>query len=35
MTQDVYLGRRASNAGNVAALEAWNAARDEGEVSDQ
>ena len=30
MTQDVYLGRRASNAGNVAALEAWNAARDRG-----
>ena len=24
MTQDVYLGRRASNAGNLAALEAWH-----------
>ena len=24
MTQDVYLGRRASNAGNLGALEAWN-----------
>ena len=24
MTQDVYLGRRAANAGNVAALEAYN-----------
>lgn len=24
MTQDVYLGRRAGNAGNVAALEAYN-----------
>ena len=24
MTQDVYLGRRASNAGNLAALEAYN-----------
>ena len=23
-TQDVYLGRRASNAGNLAALEAWH-----------
>jgi hypothetical protein len=35
MTQAVYLGRRASNAGNVAALEAWNAAGDEGEVEDR
>ncbi len=35
MTQDVYLGRRASNAGNLAALEAWNAARDEGQDSDK
>ena len=26
MTQDVYLGRRAANAGNVAALEAYNPA---------
>jgi len=24
MTQDVYLGRRAGNAGNLAALEAYN-----------
>ena len=24
MTQDVYLGRRASNAGNLTALEAWH-----------
>ena len=24
MTQDVYLGRRAANAGNMAALEAYN-----------
>ena len=24
MTQDVYLGRRASNAANLAALEAYN-----------
>ncbi len=24
MTQDVYLGRRASNSGNLAALEAYN-----------
>ena len=35
MTQDVYLGRRASNAGNLSALEAWNAARDEAEDGDQ
>ncbi len=35
MTQDVYLGRRASNAGNLAALEAWNATHDEGEGSGQ
>jgi hypothetical protein len=35
MPQDVYLGRRASNAANLAALEAWNAAPDEGEDSDQ
>jgi hypothetical protein len=26
MTQDVYLGRRAANAGNVAALETYNPA---------
>jgi hypothetical protein len=26
MTQDVYLGRRAANAGNVAALEAYSPA---------
>jgi hypothetical protein len=26
MTQDVYLGRRAANAGNVAALEAYHPA---------
>jgi hypothetical protein len=26
MTQDVYLGRRAANAGNVAALESYNPA---------
>ncbi len=24
MTQDVYFGRRAGNAGNLPALEAWN-----------
>lgn len=24
MTQDVYLGRRAGNAANLPALEAWN-----------
>ena len=26
MTKDVYLGRRAANAGNVAALESYNPA---------
>jgi integrase len=31
MTQDANLGRRASNAGNLAALEAWNVTRDEPE----
>lgn len=35
MTQDVYLGRRASNAGNLGALEAWNAVRDEDQDGDQ
>jgi hypothetical protein len=35
MTQDVYLGRRASNAGNLAALEAWNAVRAQGQDSDK
>lgn len=35
MTQDVYLGRRASNAGNLGALEAWNAARDEADGGDK
>ena len=35
MTQDVYLGRRASNAGNLGALEAWNAAREEAEGGDK
>lgn len=29
MTQDVYFGRRASNAGNLAALEAYNPDRDD------
>jgi len=28
MTQDIYLGRRASNAGNLAALEAWHTPED-------
>jgi integrase len=28
MTQDVYLGRRAANAGNLPALEAYNPDRD-------
>lgn len=35
MTQDVYLGRRASNAGNLGALEAWNVARDDGADGDK
>ena len=35
MTQDVYLGRRAKNAGNVAALEASNPdAEEESEGAD-
>lgn len=28
MTMDVYLGRRASNAGNLTALEAWHVTED-------
>jgi hypothetical protein len=35
MTQDDYLGRRASNAGNLTALEAWNAERDKDGDGDQ
>jgi len=30
MTQDVYLGRRAANSGNLTVLEAYNPDREQG-----